>query len=493
MDLWEAAEAPPTREQMTDRTDERTAEEKTAGPVTDTETPGPQPTSGATRESELLALIHDLNDCNDVLLARVAKLEGDLKTARSIFKAEVAEAKAEAAQTKEAAKSAQERMAQQVSAEHAAAQQMANNAQQQVAKLLSEIEVAEQRLSRQQLVSENLQTELSNSQERIIQLERECALLAQEHAEQAQARIQAETTARDLRSRLQRQQRYTLQFKAALEKSLSVSAQPANSSEVARPVSFQDPTSVVMPKAHRIMPWAAGGATTSFQGIDPHLEVLIRGVSKPSEPKVAMPQAPAEAARSPVASPEAKAELWQDLERVLGTETEVKPANITNPAIGAEAANPSDHPSPNLLSSDLSSPDLSSPDLPKLNWQSESKAETQPETSKAEANVIAPAEPIAPAASQPAASQPTASQPSEPEVLFTEPSPWGNPSPDQAANPADCLPADCLPADYLPAIDSPAASAVSPVVKPLRSQKKISMASVELPTFPNAKVASFKR
>ena len=503
MDLWEATEAPQADNQVSDRTDNQASEKpveqkavKQQGVGQKPIAPASEPTNGTTRENELLVLIHDLNDCNDVLLTRVAQLESDLKKTSSTLKAELEQAKAEVEQTKEAAKSVQERMAQQVSAEHAAAQQMAHNAQQQVAKLLSQLEVAEQEVSRQRLINENLQTELSNSQERNIQLERECALIAQEHAEQARARIEAETTARDLRSRLQRQQRYTLQFKAALEKSLSVSAQPVNSPEAVRLISFQDPASFVMPKAHRIMPWAAGGDTTPFQGIDPHLEVLIRGASKPSEPKVAIPQPPA------AASSEATAELWQDLERVLSTDTQAaqqaaqqvaqraakqaaQSANASDTVISpevitSETVKPSKPESPALPSSVLSSAALP----PKLNWQSKSTAESEPEASPVEADIVAPVEPIAPAASTQ----------SEPEVLFTEPSPWGNPLAEKAATAQVTAETAAVSQDYLPATSSPTASTVSPGVKPLRSPKKIgSMASVELPTFPNAKVGSFKR
>lgn len=505
-ELWEAADAPqPTdqqAEQLVGKSPAKPLEhplekppEQMAEAVTDVAS-GLQPADNATRETnrenELLVLIHNLNECNDVLLSRVAQLEGNLTKTHAVLSAEVEKAQANSEKIKAEAKATQERMVQQVYAEQAAAQEIACNAQQQVAKLLSQIEAIEQGASRQRLINENLQTELNNSQERIIQLERECALLAQEHADQAQARIKAETSSRDLRSRLQRQQRYTLQFKAALEKSLSVSvsasasAQPANTTD-ARPVSFKEAALVSMPKAHRIMPWAAG-VPASFQGIDPHLEVLIRGVSKPiSEPthkptdevKIALPEPPAEAAcRSSSASPEAKAKLWQDLERVLSTEAEAELAHIDEIVTSAKAAPLSDVPYPDSPSGVPAAATLSV----KLNWQAESKAE--PKLNESELEVNAEAQTIE-APAKPAVAIPH----SNPEVLFTEPSPWGSPLVEKAANTQE---ADSQ--DYLLTMGGLAASSVSPVVQPLRSPKKIgSMASVKLPTFPSAKVSSFRR
>ncbi len=89
------------------------------------------------RENELLTLIHDLNECNDALLARTAQLEAALESSRLAWEAELEKAKATKA-----------KMTSQITAEQVAAQQSARNAQQQVAKLVSQLDAAEQTCSR---------------------------------------------------------------------------------------------------------------------------------------------------------------------------------------------------------------------------------------------------------------------------------------------------------------------------------------------------------
>lgn len=296
----------------------------------------------AARENELLTLIHDLNDCNDVLLSRVSQLESALGDSQRMLQ-----------KAGEQSRAAKDKMAEQLSAEQLSVQQISQNAQQQVANVVAQLETAEQSLQRQQLMNETLQSELNNAQERVSQLEHESALGAQQHAEEAQARVQAENTIRDLRSRLQRQQRYTLQFKAALEKSLTVTARSAAASVqgglnsrtpsvTARPTSFSEPvdmqesvsSGVTMPKAQRIMPWA-GAITSPFEGIDPHLESLIRGANTPKS--VPAPIALSDTgfdssafdqlavASSPIA-PDSEDKLWQDMERVIERSTSVADA-----------------------------------------------------------------------------------------------------------------------------------------------------------------------
>ena len=90
--------------------------------------------------------------------------------------------------------------------------------------LLQALERSHQTVQRQQILVETLTEQLASSQERIAQLERDCALTQQRHNEQVQQVLQAEGVCRDLRLRLHRQQQQTLQFKAALEKCLEMPA-----------------------------------------------------------------------------------------------------------------------------------------------------------------------------------------------------------------------------------------------------------------------------
>ena len=296
------------------------------------------------QSQELLTLIHDLNECNDVLLARVAHLESTLEQSHKASQ-----------QERESAKAAQIQLMERANAQQASAQQLSQHAQQLVANLVDQLEAAQQTSQRQQVVNETLLSELENAKERVAQLEHECALNAQQQAEEAQSRVRAESTIRDLRSRLQRQQRYTLQFKAALEKSLTVttrSTHPATGAQMNQPVlhAAMQPISafsahenessngssnnsvmggITMPKAQRIVPWAAQ-STAPFEGIDPHLESLIRGASQPPptpSAEQAVLEHPADGLLSDALSTtaaaeantdsEAESQLWQDLERVI--------------------------------------------------------------------------------------------------------------------------------------------------------------------------------
>ncbi|UBF25522.1 hypothetical protein K9N68_28725 [Kovacikia minuta CCNUW1] len=95
-------------------------------------------------------------------------------------------------------------------------------AQERISQLFRELDLSQQTAQRQQILVETLSQQLESSQERIAQLERDCALAQQRYNEQVQQLLQAENTCRDLRMRLHRQQRHTLQFKAALEKCLEM-------------------------------------------------------------------------------------------------------------------------------------------------------------------------------------------------------------------------------------------------------------------------------
>ncbi|MBD2180232.1 hypothetical protein H6S82_25560 [Planktothrix sp. FACHB-1355] len=94
--------------------------------------------------------------------------------------------------------------------------------QEQLTRLFRELESSHQVAQRQQILIETLNDQLQSSQERVAQLERQCALTQQRYNEQSQLLMQRETACRELQDRLQRQQRYTLQFKAALDKCLDM-------------------------------------------------------------------------------------------------------------------------------------------------------------------------------------------------------------------------------------------------------------------------------
>lgn len=459
------------------------------------------------RETELLSLIHDLNACNDHLLQRVAQLEDALETSQMALQAEISRVQDPPHPSPS-----------QTAAPHP-----------QIAQLISDLDYAQQDLKQQRVLNETLKAQLSAGNEQIAQLERECALLRQRDGEQSQALSQAETNCRDLRVRLQRQQRYTLQFKVALEKSLDAAAHrseatahthdKATAGEVSGPTGMGDaPSIVAMPKTQRIQPWSADAKHIQA---DQSLETLIQGMgfqgrqaSAPvSDIQVEAPRRKQSQHNSPAegqgripdtkinVDSEAETLLWKDLERVVDATADGVPST--------------------------------KPDLNQVETVSaQAEIEVQPESSEAPIS-LSKSEPLIIETSMPESSKPNPSESPQ----FTEPSPWGAPlssttvnhessesaktdsgvQPQPAisepvANPNESPPtpntvnwkqelaatlmaraqnsqSSEIAAELPPAfIQQSTAASPSPVVHPLRPQKKIkSLAAVQLPNFPRRK------
>lgn len=241
----------------------------------------PQPAStepSSQRETELLSLVRDLNECNDVLLAKVSQLEESLERSQAALQAEIDRSGVPASGDRE------------------------------IVQLVTEIEQSKQALQHQHILNETLQAELSTLRERTNHLETEHSTLVRQTTEQSQELLQANANCRDLRARLQRQQRYTLQFKAALEKCLTMSPEVANQA----PGNFSKAGVMAMPKTDEIRPWES---PVGYKAADPQLESMIRGIQSghltpPSQPT----------------STEAEDQLWHDLARVMDPED--APSNL---------------------------------------------------------------------------------------------------------------------------------------------------------------------
>jgi hypothetical protein len=198
--------------------------------------------SESTNLSDLISLIQELNQCNTILLDRVSQLEEALERSQNALKNEVQRSQDHPAFT-------------QFSPDGLVAVQELSAAQEQIMDLYKQLEFVHQTSQRQQILVETLTGELESSQERVAHLEREAALVQRRYNEQSQVLTQYENSCRDLQARLHRQQRYTLQFKAALEKSLEVSSPPFESvSAAVAAVSASE--NFFLPKAQRIQPWA---------------------------------------------------------------------------------------------------------------------------------------------------------------------------------------------------------------------------------------------
>ncbi|KAM3095212.1 hypothetical protein ACKFKG_14155 [Phormidesmis sp. 146-35] len=206
------------------------------------------------QQTMVVECIRDLEQRNSGLTTQTSRLEEALEQSRKAVRLERRRWKtqmlAQIAQTEEKLQAQAAIVSQK--------DQALMDAQHSIAKLFHELEQSHQTAQKQQILIETLTGQLESSQEQVAQLERECALTQQRYDDQIQTVRQAENSCRDLRSRLHRQQRYTLQFKAALEKCLEVPA-PQFQAEVSEMIGEKSdaPIQLFAPKAQPVQPWSA--------------------------------------------------------------------------------------------------------------------------------------------------------------------------------------------------------------------------------------------
>ncbi len=358
---------------------------------------------------DLITLIQDLNQCNDALLARVGELEEYLERSQTALQSELERSQSPTNPSPVDPTS--------------------------IAQLLQELDIANDGLRRTTIHNETLQAELASGQQRIAQLEREFTLLQQRFSEKSAALVQAEESCRDLKSRLHRQQHYTLQFKAALEKCLNTGQ------DTGLPLAAT--ASNFMPRSGQIKPWSALPGEGDRQS---HLRDLFHNLKdreRPMEPAVSV--TPELSAPGPSLNPASP----------LGDQTDPLAVIPGLQAEAAPAAKVKAEPKP-------LSPIEATPQDP---WQAPPASQnglgfTEPSPWGA---------PLAPAATsgetnhQPPLAAVAAAVPEAEKLTQPHPSP--------VKPQADTL-----------TMDSKASP--SPVVYPLRSPKKISsLAAVQLPTF----------
>lgn len=192
--------------------------------------------------AELVALIEEVHSSNSDLVQQVTELTQALGECQK------------AAQSYEKRAHTAESMFTQQTQELA-------DAQDQKRCLFHELETIRQTNTRQQILIETLTDQLENSQERVAQMERECSLTQASYNEQSYQLAQIENTCRELRTRLTRQQRHTLQFKVALEKSLEVSVpnyqSPADTEWESGDLRNTPCLPPFLPQVQPIPPWSA--------------------------------------------------------------------------------------------------------------------------------------------------------------------------------------------------------------------------------------------
>lgn len=189
--------------------------------------------------ASLVALIQEIRASNTNLLERTIELEQALADSQGELQLETARSH-----------NAESLLSEKIDT-FAAFQKQFNSVSKQ-------LETAHQTIQHQQASIKNLTTQLATSSERIAQMERECSLTQANYNEKSHQLIQLDNSCQELRSRLIRQQRYTMQLKVALEKSLDSprSYQSQDNSD------FCSQAQSIFPQAQPITPWSV--PTSSF-------------------------------------------------------------------------------------------------------------------------------------------------------------------------------------------------------------------------------------
>ncbi|MFM7405245.1 MAG: hypothetical protein ACKO3K_00875 [Cuspidothrix sp.] len=196
---------------------------------------------------QLLKLNTELRTANNDLYAQIEQLKSELAEAEKIL------------QWQKTRSSVTESMFNQQTQELVAAQE-------QIKSLYEQLETSAQTVQRQELSLETHKSHLQISQQRLAHLERECSLLQTNYTEESQQLLHSENTCRELRSRLMRQQRQTLQFKAALEKCLDTPIPNHENLEdhihhpqdiIHKQTRFSRKARSLFPHAQPIRPWSA--------------------------------------------------------------------------------------------------------------------------------------------------------------------------------------------------------------------------------------------
>ncbi len=337
--------------------------------------------------------------------------------------------------------------------------------QEQLTRLFRELEASHHVAQRQQILIETLSQQMESSQEQVAQLERECAHIQQKYNEQSYTLSISENTCTELRSRLERQQRYSLQLKAALDKCLEVPYQTELAADMGNaPVEAElqyNPQNAsarlrLLLKPQPIQPWSA-----SLDAIAEDIPSDQTNQTDSSEPAFNLPL-----------TEETPEEISTPIEWLAQEEPEVTTEAIKDTAPVPVAPKPK-------LSDDL--PDLSADVSGNINEAEEvlwEELERLTQAAIASTN-IPPAEP--PASPQPIHLQ--AWKPLTPEPISNR---QEAPQPQEAALPEPTSVSSIVPVTPNESIDlSEAANWPAPVVYPQRPQKKIkSLAAIDLPSFP---------
>jgi hypothetical protein len=272
---------------------------------------------------------------NQELRDQVAALDAALLRSQYALRAEMERWEALALAKPDPAESSETRLHNQ--------NQELSGSQVRLGQLFVELEQSHRMAQRQQILVETLTEQLQSSHEQIAQLERDCANVQARSSEQAQGLLQSEHTCRDLRSRLQRQQRYTLQFKAALEKCLDVPTATAQGvvadllPDTSAPTPEAAPVKLNIPRSQPVQPWSStieADVTASPVGLQTWANALV--TQTPPEHRATEPE---DTIGEPLTRRAAIAETSPEADHDALAET-VNPTSVNPTSVNPTSVNP---------------------------------------------------------------------------------------------------------------------------------------------------------
>jgi exonuclease VII large subunit len=124
--------------------------------------------------------------------------------------------------------------------------------------MLQELETAQQIINQKQELIDEYLTQITESQQQIATLERQCSHLQDNHEKQKQKATLLEQKLKEAELRLQRQQRHNIQFKAALDQCLETPGYvtPVNISTEEQQTPAIISSNSRIPKNEGIKPWS---------------------------------------------------------------------------------------------------------------------------------------------------------------------------------------------------------------------------------------------
>ena len=143
-----------------------------------------------------------------------------------------------------------------------------SKSREQLTHTVAEIQVYQQEAQKQQLQIETLAEQLAQSQNLLAERERDCVRLQENYQTSHQQVLLMDKQMQELRARLQRQQRYAMQYKAALEQCLATPNLNPSSDITTAIASFTG-------KAAGIQPWSKSGTEEAMIPLKSVLENVL--------------------------------------------------------------------------------------------------------------------------------------------------------------------------------------------------------------------------